>query len=122
MGRKKKDIPVELKEDFVASAWIARRDNGGLKYSRESFYRDVKLWEFMFREFHKDSYDGLSRKPGIVENFTEQLKSKFGHYDHNTLHNFAFVRTMARVKTLQRHLAGTGETCRSITRRIEFAF
>ena len=124
LGKRKYDIPLEYEDDFVASEWIDRRNRGGLQYAYKSFYRDVRLWEHMFREFHKDSYDGLSREKNVVKNLTNQLIEKFGgvgHYDHQTLWNFAFVRSMTRLKALQRHLAGTGESYRSKTKRIEFA-
>ena len=122
LGKRKKDIPVEFQDHFVASDWIDRRTKGGLQYVTKSFYRDVKLWEHAFRKFHEDAYDGLSREPGVIKNFTEELKKNFGHYDENTLKSFAFVRTMARLKTLQRNLAGTGETFRSVTKRIEYSY
>ena len=121
LGKRKADIPLAYEDEFVASVWISARDNGGLKYARKSFYRDVKLWEHMFREYHKDAYDGLSREAGIIENFTNELAKKFGHYDRNTLRSFSMVRHMARLKSLQRHLAGIEETYRSKTKRIEFA-
>ena len=69
---------MEYQENFVASDWIDRRNKGGLQYPTKAFYRDVKLWEHMFREYHKGTVDGLSREPGIVKNFTKELQKKFG--------------------------------------------
>ena len=32
LGKRKKDIPVEFQDHFVASDWIDRRTKGGLQY------------------------------------------------------------------------------------------
>ena len=121
LGKRKHEIqPLEYQDQFEASAWIDRRNTGGLQYPTKSFYRDCKLMEDLFRQYHKDTYDGLSREPNVTKNFTEILKKKFDQYDEKTLKSFSLVRHMARLKSLQRHLISTAESCRSKSKRIEY--
>ena len=123
LGKRKSDIQLEYEDQFVASAWIDARSKGALKYPLKTFYFDVKLMEHLFREYHRETYDGLSREPNVTKNFTNVLVKKFGQgkYDINTLQSFSFVRHMSRLKSLQRHLASTVESVRSKSKRIEYS-
>ena len=59
----------------------------------------------MFKEYHKNSSDGLLRTVNVINGLVEIFAEKFEHkYDRKLLRKFANCRTMHRMKWVQRQM------------------
>jgi hypothetical protein len=77
-----------------------------LSYPTKVFVPEVKLFDNLFDDYHKDSKDGLSREFDVVKNFKNLLEQKFKDqdgqpmYDGKMLQKFALSRTLFRMRAI----------------------
>ena len=77
----------------------------------------------LFEDFHRDSEDGLLRKCGVVEEFTNLLEQKFKpKYDRKLLKRFALCRTLFRMRAIARKMASDRDTLRAERKKLEFSY
>ena len=85
-------------ENFIQSQWLDARNVGGLNYPRKSLIADLEKMELMFREYHSEYPDGLSREVNVTKNFAAKLHEKFSQYDLSFLRTFSRARTIFRMR------------------------
>ena len=90
-------------------------------YPRETLVEDVKTMDSMFKEYHKNSSDGLLRTVNVINGLVEIFAEKFEHkYDRKLLRKFANCRTMHRMRWVQRQMKSHHEeTLRSKRKKLE---
>ena len=118
---KDKDANIN-KEDIVESKWIDSLNTGGLSYPARSIVTDVKHMDAHFARFHKEAADGLMRQKNITKDFADLLAKVFPDYPLKFLEQFAFARTMFRLRQMKLDLAGSKESARSKKKCIDFAY
>ena len=100
----------------------------GLSYPKTDFVNDVRLMDSLFEDFHRDSEDGLLRKCGVVEEFTNLLEQNFKNsdgqpkYDQKLLKRFALCRTLFRMRAIARKMASDRDTLRAERKKLEFTY
>ena len=77
----------------------------GLAYSSKEWLKEVKMYDSLFKDFHRDSKDGILRCEGVVRKFRELLERNFPNSDKKIIATFAISRTTARMNAIARKLA-----------------
>ena len=54
--------------------------------------------EYIFREYHKDSPDSLSREKNVTKNLAAKLHQEFPQYELKFLRTFSRARTIFRMR------------------------
>ena len=66
----------------------------------------VKVWEGMFKEYHRNAPDSLLRTFNVVKNLVDLIKSKYPDFEYpDIIRRFALSRTKFRMRALIRKLA-----------------
>ncbi len=110
------------KRDFVRSAWIDEKNNGGLVFPSKTLVQDLLKMEEEFQFFHLNSTDGLSREPGVVEGLTNLLVNKFPLYKREMLHKFVMTRTAIQMRNIRERLRVQAKSARGRTKPIEYDY
>ena len=79
-----------------------------MAYAATPLYKDVKLWESLFEDFHKNTVDGLSRGVRVVEEFGNHILKEFPKYDtvmQKVVKRYALTRTLFRMRAIGRKMA-----------------
>ena len=86
-----------------------------MKYPRNDWLKEVKLYDSLFQDFHRESYDGISRCFGVVRKFRELLEQNFPNSEITRIQKtFAISRTMTRMRAVGRkYLSDREETLRA---------
>ena len=80
-----------------------------MSYALKSFVPDVKQFDSLFDQYHKDSKDSLSRELDVVKNFVNLLEKQFMDqkdengqpiYDRKILQKFGLSRTLFRMRAI----------------------
>ena len=113
-------------DGFVRSTWIEKMNGGGLKFPKDSFVNDMKLWELEFEKFHEPSADGLLRCEGVTKKLIEKLSNMYQNYPPQLFKKFVMAKTMHRMRWIQQRDKNaketTRESLRSKTKRLAFQY
>jgi hypothetical protein len=114
---------------FVASGWLDDKNTAGaaggvgLYYPSKILTSDLHAMEKQFISFHEGAPNGLRRDPKVVHTLKNLLHDKFSQYPLEMLRKFSMVRTMIRMREINREIAQKNKvTQRGKRKKGEFAY